>query len=78
MHEDRDYDDLKRDDIAVYNFRGYTVLKFNKEHKSLEFGKHADMACFIKEDLLLMSNFLRECYDFSQGYRAEISHVEVD
>jgi len=78
MHDNRDYSDLQRTDIAVYNFRGYTVLKFNKETKDLEIGKHADMCCFIKDDLDAMSKFLRECYEFSMGWKTEINHVEVD
>lgn len=74
----RDYSDLQNDKIAVYNFRGYTVLKFDKESKSLEIGKHADMCCFVEEDLKLMAHFLEQCYLFSTGVIKEISHVEVD
>lgn len=74
----RDYSDLQNDKIAVYNFRGYTVLKFDKESKSLEIGKHANMCCFIKSDLKFMSQFLEQCYLFSTGMIEDVSHVEVD
>lgn len=75
---DRDYADLKNDKIAVYNFRGYTVLRFDKESKALEIGKHADMCCFVEEDIHLMSCFLERCYGFSKGWITEIDNVEVD
>lgn len=78
MHDNRDYSDLQRNDIAVYNFRGYTVLKFNKETKQLEFGKHANMCAFINDDLKLMAKFLEDCYMFSTGLLKELNHVEVD
>lgn len=74
----RDYADLQNEKIAVYNFRGYTVLKFHKETKELEFGKHADMCCFIKNDLKLMSRFLEQCYLFATGVVDKIDNVEVD
>lgn len=78
MYDNRDYADLKRDDIAVYNFRGYTVLKFTKETGELEIGKYADMCSFIKSDLKQMSEFLENCYMFSMGIRPELDHVEVN
>lgn len=78
MHDNRDYADLKRTDIAVYNFRGYTVLKFNKETKELEIGKHAYMCSFIKDDFRLMAQFLENCYMFTTGLTTELPHVEVD
>lgn len=74
----RDYADLNNPNIAVYNFRGYTVLKFNKESGELEFGKHANMCSFIKSDLNLMSRFLEQCYLFATGVIKEIDNVEVD
>jgi hypothetical protein len=74
----RNYSDLRRTDIAVYNFRGYTVLKFNKENKQLEIGKHADMCCFISTDLLAMAQFLEQCYLYTGGTIADVEHVEVD
>ena len=70
--------DLSNESIAVYNFRGYTVLKFHKESKELEIGKDANMCAFIKDDLHLMSQFLEQCYLFSVGVIDKIDHVEVD
>jgi len=78
MHDNRDYSDTYRTDIAVYSFRGYTVLRFHKERKELEIGKDANMCSFIKEDLNLMSKFLEDCYKFSMGLLPDINHVEVD
>jgi hypothetical protein len=78
MYDNRDYDDLLRGDIAVYNFRGYTVLKFNKETHELEFGKHANMCSFINDDLRLMAHFIEQCYLFATGVITEIEHVSVD
>jgi hypothetical protein len=75
---DRDYADLQRTDIAVYNFRGYTVVRFHKEKKQLEFGKDCNMCCFITEDLRLLAHFLEQCYLFANGVITDISHVEVD
>lgn len=78
MYDQRDYSDLKRTDIAVYNFRGYSVLKFNKETKELEFGEHANMCSFIDDDLRLMARFLDDCHNFSIGVTDVLDHVEVD
>lgn len=78
MYDDRDYSDLQRTDIAVYNFRGYTVLKFKKETKELEFGKHANMCSFIKDDFKKMAQFLDNCYNYSAGLIENVDHVEVD
>lgn len=78
MDSNRDYGDLHRTDIAVYNFRGYTVLRFNKETKELEIGKHANMCSFISEDLRLMAKFLEDCHMFTAGLLKELNHVEVD
>lgn len=78
MHDRRDYNDLERTDIAVYNFRGYTVLRFNKERKELEIGKDANMCAFIKDDLLQMSKFLDDCHKFSIGLLPDVNHVEVN
>lgn len=78
MHDNRDYADLHRTDIAVYNFRGYTVLKFDKTTKQLEIGKHANMCCFIAQDFKLMAKFLEDCYMFTNGLTTELPHVEVD
>jgi hypothetical protein len=77
-HDSRDYSDLQRTDIAVYNFRGYTVLKFYKENKQLEIGKHADMCCFISADLLAMAQFLEQCYLYTNGTIDNVEHVEVN
>jgi len=77
-YSSRDYADLRNDKIAVYSFRGYTVLKFDKETKQLEFGKNSHMAAFIDEDLKLMSKFLDDCYKYTQGLLPDINHVEVD
>ena len=60
---DRDYKDLSDPNLIVYNFRGYTVIKYNKSRKELEFGENANLCSFIKEDLLLMSDFLRNLYN---------------
>lgn len=78
MHNNRDYADLQNDNIAVYNFRGYTVLKFDKETKTLEFGKDANMCAFVDEDLFYMAKFLDDCYKFTQGQIPDINHVEVN
>lgn len=77
MHDERDYADFNRTDIAVYNFRGYTVLKFHKETKQLEIGKHANMCCFIPADLLAMAQFLEKCYLYTSGVEKDVDHVEV-
>ena len=77
-NDNRDYDDLKRTDIAVYNYRGYTVLYFDKETKELKIGKNADMCWLIKDDMREMAKFLTNCYKFSKGKIKEIEHVEVN
>lgn len=77
-YDGRDYKDLQNDKIAVYNFRGYTVLKFDKETKHLEFGEHANMCGFVNSDLELMSKFLGDCYKYTQGLLPDINHVEVN
>ena len=74
----RDYSDLQANNIAVYSFRGYTVLRFNKETKQLEIGKHANMCAFTDEDLFYMAKFLDDCYKFTQGQIPDINHVEVN
>lgn len=78
MRDNRDYADLRRTDIAVYSFRGYTVLKFDKESKQLSIGKYADMCCFVESDLKYMSRFLEQCYLYSTGVCDNIDHVSVD
>lgn len=78
MYDRRDYADLQNDKIAVYNFRGYTVLKFTKETKELELGKDANMCAFIDEDLKLMAKFLEDCYKYTKGLLPDINNVEVD
>lgn len=78
MFDERDYDDLKRDDIAVYNFRGYTVLKFDKGNFSLEVGQNATMCSLIVADFALMAKFLDDCAKFSKGKIEEVEHVEVN
>lgn len=83
MNENRDYADLERTDIAVYNFRGYTVLRFWKKDaedgmaKALEFGKNANHCSFIPDDFHLMSKFLEDCYAFCKGELKDIEHVSV-
>lgn len=83
MIEERDYADLERKDIAVYNFRGYTVLKFFKTDasdgyaKALEIGKNANMCCFCPLDYKLMSEFLMECYKFCKKEVDNVEHVTV-
>ena len=75
---DRDYEDLLNKEIAVYNFRGYTVLKFEKKTKSLDFGENASMCNFIPADYKLMSEFLDKCYRFCKGELLDIESVEVN
>jgi hypothetical protein len=76
--DDRDYADLQNDKIAVYNFRGYTVLRFHKEKKYLEFGEYAYMCAFVDYDFTLMCHFLEQCYLFTTGMIDKIDHVSVD
>lgn len=78
MYDNRDYADLKNTNIAVYNFRGYTVLRFDKDKKTLEIGKHAEMCCFIDRDFQLMAQFLEQCYLFTTGMTKDVAHVEVN
>lgn len=75
---ERDYADLDRDDIAVYNFRGYTVMSFNKETFKLEMGKNAHLCSFITEDIKNLSEFLDNCYLYTQGMKEYLKHVEVN
>lgn len=78
MYDDRDYADLRREDVAVYNFRGYTVLRFYKETKELQIGQEGNMCCFCPDDYRLMSKFLDDCYKYTQGEITKIDHVEVN
>ena len=83
MREDRDLKDLERNDIAVYNFRGYTVLRFWKINatdgmsKALEFGKNANHCIFCPDDYKLMAEFLQECYRFCKSEIGDVKHVCV-
>ena len=74
----RDYIDLSNDKIAVYNFRGYTVLRFYKETKTLEIGEDANMCSFINDDLKQMSQFLANCWAFAEGHTNQLDNMEVD
>lgn len=81
--EHRDYADTQRDDIAVYNFRGYTVLKFWKRNAddgmkfALYFPEGANMCVFCTDDYKLMAEFLQECYKFCRGEVDDVKHVCV-
>ena len=77
-YDSRDYADLRNPEIAVYNFRGYTVFRFKKKEKQLEFGEEANMCHFIKDDYELMARFLTACFDFCNGKIDKIENVEVN
>jgi len=51
-----------------YIFRSKVVLSFSLEHKrqKLMFGE-GNSCYFVDEDYLYLSNFLKMCYDYSQG-----------
>lgn len=76
-HDGRDYKDLENKDIATYNFRGYTVLRFHKKEKRLEIGENANHCCFIAEDYLLMAEFLTNCHEFCTQLAVDVENVEV-
>ena len=78
MNDNRDYADLNNPEIAVYNFRGYTVLKFIKKDKSFLVGKNANMCSFIPSDYKYMSEFLMKCYQFCQGEIPDVESVGMD
>lgn len=75
---DRDYKDLENPDLAVYNFRGYTVLRFYKGKKELEFGDDANMCRFIPDDYSGMAEFLLECKRFIEGEVEDVASVGVN
>lgn len=78
VHDNRDYADLRDETIAVYNFRGYTVLKFDKKTKTLSIGKNHELCSFVTGDLILMSDFLKECHEYTRGELADVKSMEVD
>lgn len=83
-HEPRDYDDFNRKDIAIYNFRGYTVLKFWKKDApdgmkfALKWGDDANNCCFIPSDFKYMREFLDKCYAFTQDETKDFDGTDVD
>lgn len=78
MQDYRDYKDLENLNIAVYNFRGYTVLKFDKKTKYLEIGTNANMCHLIADDLKLMTEFLNNCYMFTQDQVEDVKHIKAN
>lgn len=75
---DRDYSDFQDKNLAIYNFRGYTVLRFYKDKKFLQFGENAELCEFVPDDFKLMSEFLNNCYKFSVGEISDIENIEVN
>lgn len=78
MDDNRDYDDFKNPDLAVYNFRGYTVIRFNKKLEEIEIGQNAYLCGFTKDDLFLIASFLLDCLKFIRGYSNDVKNIEVD
>jgi hypothetical protein len=82
--EERDEKDLQNPEIAVYNFRGYTAIRYYKNPENprwkgeLEFGDNAKMCSFIPEDYLMMARFLEECYKHRTGEVEDVKNVEVN
>lgn len=74
---DRDAKDLKDDNLSVFQFRDYTVIRLNKADKRLTFGENANHCFFINEDLELMANFLLECKKFREGVIEDVKNVLV-
>lgn len=84
MRDDRDHADLERDDIAVYNFRGYSVIRFWKrqahdgmKHAMLFVPENAYSCIYCPDDYRLMAEFLQECYRFCRGEVDDVKHVRV-
>ena len=80
--ENRDYADLERTDIATYNFRGWTVIRFWKQDSydgmkfAMQFQKQ-DNCIFCPDDYKLMSEFMHQCYLYTQNQVDDVKHVRV-
>lgn len=75
---DRDTADLQNPNLAVYNFRGYTIVSLNKTNKGVFFGQNASMCHLIDDDLTGIANFLTECLKFRRGEVDDVATVEVN
>lgn len=78
MYDKRDVDDLKDPNLAVYQFRGYTVLKFNKAEKTLKFGDDANQCKFVDDDYSAMARFLMQCLAYRVGVAEDVKNTIVN
>lgn len=75
---DRDSADLYNADLAVYNYRGYTIVSLNKKTKCVDIGRNAHMCNLIDEDLTGIAAFLTECLKYRRGEVENVTTVEVN
>lgn len=75
---DRDYADFKNNNLAVFNCRGFTLIRIFKNTKNVEIGENAHLVYLGERDLLLLSYFLKKCYDFITGKINDIENVKLN